>query len=239
MATTELLTGVPGSLLLAGSALPVCLSSLADAPEARGHIVKQTYGQVFATSITVSGLAATTGNNLAVLVLHQSQSVTGVTDNLGGTWLQGPDQNVGTQDRVGIWYRLGVPAGVTSVTVTAAASTALIADVVEFSGVLNYFGGNTLQTSSTSNPAAATVANALSGSIVLSVGGYFANLANGRIETLPSDYERLGHPGLAIATTFWFGSYKELSAGEAAAGPDYGAVSTMTNFGTATAVFGP
>jgi hypothetical protein len=237
MGSELLLTGIPGSLRIAGSPLPVLLTSLADAAEARAHIVKQTFGtNVFAPSQTISGLAATAGNNLAVLSLHQSQAITSVVDNLGGAWTQGPDMATGVEGRVGIWYRLNVPAGVTSVTVTAAASTAIIGEVVEFSGVVTYKGGTAGTYGSTSNPAAVTVANAPAGSIVLSVGGYFQTVRN---DVLPSDYERLGHPAMNIASTNWFGSYKELAADEAAAGPDYGANATLTNFGTVTAVFGP
>lgn len=216
--------------------LPICLSSLVDTPEARAHIVKQTFGQVFAAAQTISGLAATAGNNLAILVLHQSQALTSVTDSSSTAWTQGPDMATGVEGRVGIWYRLNVPAGITSVTVNAAASTALISDVIEFSGVVSYKGGTAGTYGSTANPAAVTVANVLSGSIVLSVGGYF-NAA--RSDVLPADYERLGHMGMNIASTFWIGSYKELAADEAAAGPDYAATGTLTNFGTVTAVFGP
>jgi hypothetical protein len=235
--TSELLTGTAGSLLLAGSPLPALLSSTADAPEATAHVARQpAWGAIFAAAQTLGGLGAAAGNNLAALVLHQSQAITSVADNLGGAWALAADMATGVEGRVGIWYRLNVPAGVTSVTVTPAASTALITTVVEFTGAVSLRGATAGTYGSTSNPAAVTVAGAPAGSLALSVAGYF-NAA--RSEVLPADYERLGHPGLAIATTQWAGSYKELAAAEAAAGPDYGATATLTNFGTVTAVFGP
>lgn len=241
MADLELLTGVAGSTLLTGLPGSICLTSDVDTPEARAHLVKETPGAaLFVGSYTITGLAATAGNHLAILMLHQSQAVTSVVDNTGTAWSVAADEASGTEGRVGIWYRLGVPAGVTSVTVTLAASTAAIGSVVEFNGAsINFIGATAGAVGSTANPAAVTVANATSGSIVLSVGGYFSVAAAGKSDVVPNDYQRLGFPGMVISTTYWMGSYKELASAENPAGPDYAATATLTNFGTVTAVFGP
>jgi hypothetical protein len=233
------LTGSAGAELVTGTSTAIKLTSLLDALEPRAHFVKETPGQVFASTLTISGLAATALNHGVLLLLHQSQAITSVVDNLGAAWSVAGDQSTGVEGRVGIWYREDLPAGVTSVTITAAASTALIADVVEISGDVTFRGATVGAYGSIANPAAVTVANAPDGAIVLSVAGYF-NAARG--ETIPADYAKLGHPGMSIASTHFLASFKELAAAENPAGPDYGAradATSYTNFGSVTAVFGP
>jgi Bacterial Ig domain/Calcineurin-like phosphoesterase len=66
-----------------------------------------------------------------------SKSVAGVTDSAGGTWTRGPiGFQSGSNSRIEIWYRAGVPAGITSVTATFSTTATTAANVSEWSGVV-------------------------------------------------------------------------------------------------------
>jgi hypothetical protein len=87
---------------------------------------------------TLTG-AAGTGHTLVALVAlaaGSSASVTTVTDSASGTWTKGPVGFLnGVNSRVEIWYRLGISAPVTSVTVTLSAAKSASVNVSEWSGV--------------------------------------------------------------------------------------------------------
>jgi hypothetical protein len=91
------------------------------------------------TALSIPVPATAAGDALVAsiaLAAGSSKSITGVTDSAGGTWTKGPvGFQSGSNTRVELWYRTGVPAGITTVTATLSAAAVASANVSEWSGV--------------------------------------------------------------------------------------------------------
>jgi hypothetical protein len=90
-----------------------------------------------ATSLAVTLSSTTAGNLVAVLIqMHGTgtPAISTVTDNLSSTYTAGPATN-GSGDYTGLYYLLGNPGGITTITVTANATVTMALWAWEFSGV--------------------------------------------------------------------------------------------------------
>jgi hypothetical protein len=91
------------------------------------------------TTLAVTVPATAAGNALVAsfaLATGGSKSVLSVTDSAGGTWTRGPvGFQSGSNTRVELWYRVGVPAGITSVTATLSTAATGSVNVSEWDGV--------------------------------------------------------------------------------------------------------
>jgi hypothetical protein len=91
------------------------------------------------TTLSIPVPATAAGDALVAsvaLAAGSSKSIAAVTDSAGGTWTKGPvGFQSGSNTRVELWYRTGVPAGITSVTATLSAAGIASANVSEWSGV--------------------------------------------------------------------------------------------------------
>jgi Big-like domain-containing protein/purple acid phosphatase-like protein/calcineurin-like phosphoesterase family protein len=87
-------------------------------------------------NVDISATAADTLVASIAVAAGSSKQVTDVTDSTGGTWTRGPvGFQSGSNNRVEMWYRVNVPAGITRVTATLSASGVSSATVSEWSGV--------------------------------------------------------------------------------------------------------
>jgi hypothetical protein len=105
------------------------------------NFVRQASGaSTTGTTLNVN-IGATAGDTLVASIAvaaGSSKQVTGVTDSTGGTWTKGPvGFQSGSNNRVEMWYRVNVPAGITRVTATLSASGVSSATVSEWSGVVD------------------------------------------------------------------------------------------------------
>jgi hypothetical protein len=113
----------------------------ASVPPGSITLVGQRTAALTASGTTLSVLVPATaaGNALVAsfaVAAGSSKSVTAVTDSSGGTWTKGPvGYQSGSNTRVELWYRTGVPAGITSVTATLSPAGVFSANVSEWSGV--------------------------------------------------------------------------------------------------------
>jgi hypothetical protein len=144
------------------------------------------------TTATPAGAVATvacapsSAHNLAALIIHiqsSSTTVTSVTDNLGGTWLQAASL-LTSGSSTEVWYRPDIPAGITSVAATMSAGTSYDGLVVEVAGVATASpvrATNTAATTSSPNDTGSVAA--LAGDFLL--GGVSANSATARTQLSP------------------------------------------------------
>jgi hypothetical protein len=124
------------------------------------------------TTLSVPVPATAAGDALVAsiaLAAGSSKSITAVTDSAGGTWTKGPvGFQSGSNTRVELWYRTGVPAGITSVTATLSAAGVASANISEWSGVATASAldvqaarGNAAATTASTPPLVTTNANDL------------------------------------------------------------------------------
>jgi hypothetical protein len=89
-------------------------------------------------SQAVTITSSTAGNCLVAVIAVGSQTaaLTSVVDSTSTTWtVASTGYNSGTNTRIEIWYRTNVPAGITTVTANKAATSRLVLNVSEWSGV--------------------------------------------------------------------------------------------------------
>jgi hypothetical protein len=105
------------------------------------NFVRQAIGASTSGTTLNVDIGATAGDTLVLSIAvaaGSSKQVTAVTDSTGGTWSRGPVGFLsGSNNRVEIWYRVDVPAGITRVTATLSASGVSSATVSEWSGVVD------------------------------------------------------------------------------------------------------
>jgi hypothetical protein len=104
-------------------------------------LVRQATGTLLGgTTLAIPVQPTAAGSALVAsiaIAAGSSKSVTGVTDSAGGSWVKGPvGFQSGSNTRIELWYRAGVPAGITSVNAALSASGTASANVSEWSGVV-------------------------------------------------------------------------------------------------------
>lgn len=173
-------------------------------------LVGQVAGSGFSTSLTVSR-TTTAGNLLVACIEHQGGTVSSVTDTAGNVWVAGPDTYGSTalnQQRVAIWYCLNA-AAVTSITATQSASSALLVNLSEWSGLTTEVASAVVvSTSGSSNTPASVTASV--GDLVVGAGAYYES-GSVRADTINSPYTAL--TGASISSTFMCAAYQVAAAG--------------------------
>jgi hypothetical protein len=129
-------------------------------------VASSTTGTILDTLTSSAG----TGHTLVAVVAlaaGSSASVTTVTDSASGTWTKGPVGFLnGVNSRVEIWYRLGIAAPVTSVTVTLSAAKSAAVNISEWSNVATTsavdasLGGSAPDSTTVTTPTPFTTTNA-------------------------------------------------------------------------------
>jgi hypothetical protein len=200
--------------------------STASGPVLLGHL----HNGLFASSVTATRTTSA-GSTLIALIQHQSQDLTSVTDSAGGTWTQAATTGIAGQGTVSVWFRLNAGA-TTSVTATAAATTALHMDVSEWANIVAFRDGNT-QVGATTDPAPLTLAGTGTNDLLVDVVGYHSS-AGPRFN---ADATSVPLAGDNETTTFNVMQYKVLTAGGVQGLDHPAATGTLGNYGQAMAVF--
>lgn len=189
----------------------------------------------YVASLTVN-LTTSTGSCLVLAVLHQSRTVTSVTDTAGNTWtLAASTFSIGasSSQRVSIYYCLDA-ATVTSATVAIDSAGALAVRLTELTGV-----GALLDTAVALSGRQASSPDALVDVVpdgfAVGVAGVYV-VAGGVIPTSTAT-GWTGIPPNSISTTHQLGAYR-LTATTGTGTPRWGAGNNAT-FGVAAASFSP
>lgn len=141
--------------------------------------VTDAKGESGSVGTAVAALTPTAGNALIVRIstFGGTQANHSVTDNLSGTYTKviGQD-NTGSTAQVSIWYRMGIPAGVLTVTAGDSGAAAVTFFVGEVSGISTFtaledssFANVTAPTSSPQSPNTGTLTNGTAKSIFFTI----------------------------------------------------------------------
>lgn len=204
-------------------------------------LVGQVANSIFSTSVVLTR-TTTTGNSLVLCVQHQGGTVVSVVDTATNTWVKDADTLASNtalgQGRVDIWHCANATS-ITSVTITGTGTSALIANLSEWTGMdttTPVRATNTSYSGATSASQAATTVTATAGDLVICILGYLPIGGNlGRADTIVHDgFQSLtgGNVSSSFVSVAW-----HLAAGTEGASWTY--IPSAATRGAATVAFAP
>lgn len=178
---------------------------------------------------------STAGNALVLVVLHQGQAITSVTDTAGNTWTLAADSaSVGapSQYQVAVYYCLNAKA-ITSVTVTCPATTAIVTNVSQWAGVGGFRGGAAKYAATGGAQPAPSAVAVQAGDVLVGGGAYYA-AAQG--ETVAAPFVQMNDAG--VSTTQLAVAY-DVADTAGTVGPVWTQPDGTKPFGSATVALSP